>query len=65
MSDIFCPQNTIMTGQPANLESDGDVDQNPLINALKNINKNTSNNSSNAFNGSGVKPPSNFGDLLS
>ena len=65
MSNIFTPQNTIMTGQSSNLTDDGDVDQNPLINALKNINKNTSNNPSNAFNGIGVKPPSNFGDLLS
>ena len=59
--DISLPQDTIQSAQPADLNSDGHVNQNGLIEAANKLSKQK--NYTNPFDGAGVNPDINFSGL--
>ncbi len=59
--DITVPKDTIQSAQPSSLNSDGNTDQNGLIEAAKQLSK--QDNYVNPFDGYGVKPDINFSGL--
>lgn len=59
--DISLPQDTIQSASPADLNSDGNIDQNGLIEAANKLSQQS--NYKNPFDGAGVNPNINFSGL--